>query len=195
MTTDAAQLIERRIRESVAVQERLLGDEAIAAMVSAAELISATLQRGGKLLAFGNGGSASDADHLTGELIGRFQLERRGLPALSLSDNPSAFTAIANDYGYDRVFARQVEALGAAGDVVLGISTSGTSANVLAAFEAARAGGLSTIGLTGGDGGGVRVAADVCIVVPSDETPRIQEGHTLVAHVLCELVEQAIAGG
>jgi D-sedoheptulose 7-phosphate isomerase len=195
MTTDAAQLIERRIRESVAVQERLLGDEAIAAMVSAAELISATLQRGGKLLAFGNGGSASDADHLTGELIGRFQLERRGLPALSLSDNPSAFTAIANDYGYDRVFARQVEALGAEGDVALGISTSGTSANVLAAFEAARAGGLSTIGLTGGDGGGVRVAADVCIVVPSDETPRIQEGHTLVAHVLCELVEQAIAAG
>jgi D-sedoheptulose 7-phosphate isomerase len=195
MTTDAAQLIERRIRESVAVQERLLGDAAIAAMVSAAELISATLQRGGKLLAFGNGGSASDADHLTGELIGRFQLERRGLPALSLSDNPSAFTAIANDYGYDRVFARQVEALGAEGDVALGISTSGTSANVLAAFEAARAGGLSTIGLTGGDGGGVRVAADVCIVVPSDETPRIQEGHTLVAHVLCELVEQAIAGG
>ena len=194
MTTDASQLVERRIRESVAVQERLLGDEAIAAMVSAAELISATLQGGGKLLAFGNGGSASDADHLTGELIGRFQLERRGLPALSLSDNPSAFTAIANDYGYDRVFARQVEALGVHGDVALGISTSGTSANVLAAFEAARAGGLGTIGLTGGDGGGVRVAADVCIVVPSDETPRIQEGHTLVAHVLCELVEQAIAG-
>jgi D-sedoheptulose 7-phosphate isomerase len=194
MTTDASQLVERRIRESVAVQERLLGDEAIAAMVSAAELISATLQGGGKLLAFGNGGSASDADHLTGELIGRFRLERRGLPALSLSDNPSAFTAIANDYGYDRVFARQVEALGVQGDVALDISTSGTSANVLAAFEAARAGGLGTIGLTGGDGGGVRVAADVCIVVPSDETPRIQEGHTLVAHVLCELVEQAIAG-
>ncbi len=193
MTTDAAQLVERRIRESVAVQERLLGEGAIAAMVSAAELISAALRRGGKLLAFGNGGSASDADHLTGELIGRFQLERRGLPALSLSDNPSAFTAIANDYGYDRVFARQVEALGTQGDVALGISTSGTSANVLAAFEAASAAGLATIGLTGGDGGGLRVAADVCIVVPSDETPRIQEGHTLVAHVLCELVEQAIA--
>jgi D-sedoheptulose 7-phosphate isomerase len=193
MTTEAARLVERRIRESVAVQERLLGEEAIAAMVSAAELISATLGRGGKLLAFGNGGSASDADHLTGELIGRFQLERRGLPALSLSDNPSAFTAIANDYGYERVFARQVEALGAEGDVALGISTSGTSANVLAAFEAARSGGLGTIGLTGGDGGGVPVAADVCIVVPSDETPRIQEGHTLVAHVLCELVEQSIA--
>ena len=193
MTTDAVRLIEQRIRESVAVQERLLGEEAVAAMASAAELISATLGRGGKLLAFGNGSSASDADHITGELIGRFQLERRGLPALSLSDNPSAFTAIANDYGYERVFARQVEALGAEGDVALGISTSGTSANVLAAFEAARAGGLGTIGLTGGDGGGVRFAADICIVVPSDETPRIQEGHTLVAHVLCELVEQAIA--
>jgi D-sedoheptulose 7-phosphate isomerase len=193
MTTEAAQLVERRIRESVTVQERLLGEDAIAAMVSAADLISAALRRGGKLLAFGNGGSASDADHLTGELIGRFQLERRGLPALSLSDNPSAFTAIANDYGYERVFARQVEALGTEGDVALGISTSGTSANVLAAFEAASTGGLATIGLTGGDGGGLRVAADVCIVVPSDETPRIQEGHTLVAHVLCELVEQAIA--
>jgi D-sedoheptulose 7-phosphate isomerase len=193
MTTEATRLVERRIRESVAVQERLLGEEVVAAMVSAAELISATLGRGGKLLAFGNGGSASDADHITGELVGRFQLERRGLPALSLSDNAAAVTAIANDYGYDRIFARQVEALGVSGDVALGISTSGTSANVLAAFEAARAGGLSTIGLTGGDGGGLRVAADVCIVVPSDETPRIQEGHTLVAHVLCELVEQATA--
>jgi D-sedoheptulose 7-phosphate isomerase len=190
-TEPAADLVERRIRESIAMQERLLGDDAVAAMVSAAELISEALGRGGKLLAFGNGGSASDADHITGELVGRFQLERRGLPALSLSDNASAFTAIANDYGYERVFARQVEALGVEGDVALGISTSGTSANVLAAFESARAAGLSTIGLIGGSG--LRAAVDICIAVPSDETPRIQEGHTLVAHVLCELVERAIA--
>jgi D-sedoheptulose 7-phosphate isomerase len=193
MTTDAAGLVERRVRESLAVQERLLEPDTVAAVVGAAELIAAALQRGGKLLAFGNGGSAADATHITAELVGRFLLERRGLPALSLSDNASAVTAIANDYGYERVFARQVEALGAEGDVALGISTSGSSGNVLAGMEAARAGGLATIGLTGGDGGRLAQAADVCIVVPSDETPRIQEGHTLVAHVLCELVEQAIA--
>jgi D-sedoheptulose 7-phosphate isomerase len=193
MTTDAAGLVERRVRESLSVQERLLAPETVAAVVGATELIAAALRRGGKLLAFGNGGSAADATHITGELVGRFLLERRGLPAVSLSDNASAVTAIANDYGYERVFARQVEALGAEGDVALGISTSGNSGNVLAGMEAARAGGLSTIGLTGGDGGRLAAAADVCIVVPSDETPRIQEGHTLVAHVLCELVEQAIA--
>jgi D-sedoheptulose 7-phosphate isomerase len=193
MTTDAEGLVERRVRESLAVQERLLAPETVAAVVGAAELISTALRRGGKLLAFGNGGSAADATHITGELVGRFLLERRGLPALSLSDNASAVTAIANDYGYDRVFARQVEALGAEGDVALGISTSGNSGNVLAGIEAARAAGLDTVGLTGGDGGRLAEVAEVCIVVPSDETPRIQEGHTLVAHVLCELVEQAIA--
>jgi D-sedoheptulose 7-phosphate isomerase len=193
MAETALELAERRIRESVAAHERLLADGLVAEVVRAAEAISDALQRGGKLLAFGNGGSAADATHITGELVGRFMLERRGLPALALADNSPAVTAIANDYGYERVFARQVEALGSAGDVALGISTSGDSANVIAGVEAARAGGLTTIALTGGDGGRLRGAADVCIAVPSDETPRIQEGHTLVGHVLCELIERAIA--
>jgi D-sedoheptulose 7-phosphate isomerase len=193
MTIEApAQLAERRIRESLATQERLAEPKIIAEVVRGAHEIAGALQRGGKLLVFGNGGSAADATHIAGELVGRFLLERRGLPALSLSDNSSALTAIANDYTYERVFARQVEALGNSGDVALGISTSGRSPNVLAGLHAARAGGLVTMGLTGGDGGRMRDAADLCIVVPAVDTPRVQEGHILVAHVLCELVEQAI---
>jgi D-sedoheptulose 7-phosphate isomerase len=188
---DAAQLAEARIRESLAAQQRLLERETIATLVRAAETVAAAFRDGGKLLVFGNGGSAADATHIAAELVGRFLLERPGLPAVSLSDNASALTSIANDYAYERVFARQVEALGRAGDVALGISTSGRSANVLAGLEAGRAGGLATLALTGGDGGRMRDLADVCIVVPSGDTPRIQEGHTLVAHVLCELVEQA----
>jgi D-sedoheptulose 7-phosphate isomerase len=190
-TEAAAQLAEARIRESLAVQELLLERDTIAALVRAAESLAATFRNGGKLLVFGNGGSAADATHLAAELVGRFLLERPGLPAVSLSDNASAVTSIANDYAYERVFARQVEALGRPGDVALGISTSGRSANVLAGLEAGRAGGLVTLALTGGDGGRMGDLADVCIVVPSGDTPRIQEGHTLVAHVLCELVEQA----
>jgi D-sedoheptulose 7-phosphate isomerase len=193
MGEGAAQLAERRIRESIAAQEQLLAGEAIGSVVRAAEAIAAALSDGGKVLAFGNGGSAADATHVAGELVGRFLLERRGLPALALSDNASALTAIANDYGYERVFARQVEALGVSGDVALGISTSGDSANVVAGMEAAGERGLVTIGMTGGDGGRLRAASQICIAVPATETPRIQESHTLVAHVLCELVERAIA--
>jgi D-sedoheptulose 7-phosphate isomerase len=193
MTTEAAaELVERRIRESLAAQERLLDAATVGAVVQAADAVAAALRQGGKLLVFGNGGSAADATHIAAELVGRFLLERRGLPALSLSDNASAVTSISNDYGYERAFARQVEALAAPGDVALGISTSGRSPNVLAGLEAARAAGLVTLGLTGGDGGELRAAADVCVVVPTDDTPRIQEGHTLVGHILCELVERAV---
>jgi D-sedoheptulose 7-phosphate isomerase len=194
MTAEPAdRLAERRIRESVEAQQGLLEPSVVAAVVSAGEAITGALRDGGKLLAFGNGGSAADATHFAAELVGRYLLERDGLPAISLSDNASALTAISNDYGYERVFARQVEALGRPGDVALGISTSGRSANVLAGLTAARAGGLATLALTGGDGGSMREAADVCIAVPSAETPRVQEGHTLVAHILCELVERALA--
>jgi D-sedoheptulose 7-phosphate isomerase len=193
MTAEPAdRLAERRIRESVEAQQGLLQPPVVAAVVSAAEAITGALRDGGKVLAFGNGGSAADATHFAAELVGRYLLERDGLPAISLSDNTSALTAISNDYGYERVFARQVEALGRPGDVALGISTSGRSANVLAGLMAARAGGLATLALTGGDGGSMREAADVCIAVPSAETPRVQEGHTLVAHILCELVERAL---
>jgi D-sedoheptulose 7-phosphate isomerase len=194
MTAEPAdELAERRIRESIEAQQGLLEREVLGAVTSAADLIAGSLRSGGKVLAFGNGGSAADATHLAAELVGRYLLDRDGLAAISLSDNASALTAISNDYGYERVFARQVEALGRRGDVALAISTSGRSPNVLAGLSAARAGGLATVALTGGDGGEMRTAAEVCIVVPSGETPRVQEGHTLVAHVLCELVERALA--
>jgi D-sedoheptulose 7-phosphate isomerase len=192
MTAEPAdRLAERRIRESVEAQQGLLEPSLVAAVVRAAEVIAGALRDGGKVLAFGNGGSAADATHFAAELVGRYLLERDGLPATSLSDNASALTAISNDYGYERVFARQVEALGRPGDVALGISTSGRSANVLAGLTAARAAGLATLALTGGDG--LSGEADVCIAIPSRETPRVQEGHTLVAHILCELVERALA--
>jgi D-sedoheptulose 7-phosphate isomerase len=192
-TEVSTDLVERRIRESVAVQERLTDPEVLDAVVAAADLVTAALRQGGKLIAFGNGGSAADATHIAAEFVGRFRLERRALPALSLTDNTSAVSAIANDYGYEQVFSRQIEAVGAPGDVALGISTSGRSPNVLAGLAAAREGGLSTIALSGGDGGPMAAAADVALVVPSSDTARVQEGHILLAHVLCELVEQACA--
>jgi D-sedoheptulose 7-phosphate isomerase len=189
MTTELAQ---RRIRESLAAQERLLEPAALEPLLRAADAVTAALLAGNKLLAFGNGGSAADATHIAAELVGRFLEERRALPALSLTDNPSAITAIANDYEFDRVFARQIEAFGVPGDVALGISTSGTSANVVTGLRTAREAGLTTIGLTGGSAGELPAVCDHCIVVPSPDTPRIQEGHTLLAHILCELVEQAV---
>jgi D-sedoheptulose 7-phosphate isomerase len=193
MTTEAAaSLVEARIRESAATIEALLDPACTAAITAAAELVSGTLRAGGKVLLFGNGGSAADATHIAAELVGRFLVDRSALPALSLSDNASAVTAIANDYGYTRVFARQIEAFAVAGDVAFGISTSGTSANVVEALATARRLGLRTIGLSGA-GGALKGAADVCIAVPSDATPRIQEAHTLVGHVLCELVERDFA--
>lgn len=189
----AAALAERRIRESLEVQQRLLDESVIVSVARAAEAISLALQRGGKLLVFGNGGSAADATHIAAEMVGRFVLERRGLPAVALADNSSAVTAIANDYGYERVFARQLEALARPGDVALGISTSGRSANVLAGLEAARAAGVTTIALTGDQGREMAELADIGIAAPTEETPRVQECHALVAHILCELVELEFA--
>jgi D-sedoheptulose 7-phosphate isomerase len=194
MTTEtAAALVEARIRESAATIEALLDPSRLAAIAEGARLMADAVSAGGKVLLFGNGGSAADATHIAAELVGRFLVERRALPALSLSDNASAVTAIGNDYGYERIFARQVEALGAPGDVAVGISTSGRSANVLEGLAAARARGLATIGLGGAEPGPLAGAADVCIAVPSTATPRIQEAHALVGHLLCELVERAIA--
>ena len=138
---------------------------------------------------FGNGGSASDAQHIAAELVGRYMLERPALPALALTENSSSVTAIANDYSFADVFKRQVEGLGAPGDVALAVSTSGESENVIAGARAAREGGLRTIAFTGAGGGRLAEAADICIRVPATETPRIQEGHALLAHALCELVE------
>jgi D-sedoheptulose 7-phosphate isomerase len=161
-------------------------------IAAAAERVIGCFRDGHKLLAFGNGGSASDAQHLCAELAGRYVRERPGLPALALTANTSDLTAIGNDYGYDRVFARLVEAHGAAGDVAVAISTSGNSANVLEAVAAARQRGLATIGLCGRGGGKLTGCVDVPIIVPSDRTPRIQEAHIAIIHVLCELVDDAL---
>lgn len=154
-----------------------------------ARVMSASLHAGGKILWCGNGGSAGDSQHLAAELVGRFRRERRGLSSIALSTNTSILTAIGNDYGYDRVFSRQVEAIASPGDVLVGISTSGNSKNVLAAFETARLMGVVTVGLTGAGGGKMRGAADYLLEVPSNDTARIQEGHILAGHLLCDWVE------
>jgi D-sedoheptulose 7-phosphate isomerase len=188
-----ADLVRSRIEAAIDVYSRLAASADVVA--AAASSVVDAYRGGGKLIVFGNGGSAADAQHIAAEFVGRFQLERDALPALALSVNTSAITAIANDYGYEEVFARQLRGLGSAGDVALGISTSGRSRNVNSAMEAARSMGLVTIGLTGGDGGDMPSLCDHCVVVPADSTARIQEGHILVAHVLCEIVETALFPG
>ncbi|MGI9590142.1 MAG: D-sedoheptulose-7-phosphate isomerase [Myxococcota bacterium] len=176
------------LEESARVKRDTL-ETAGSRIAEAAELAIETFRAGGRLLAFGNGGSASDAQHLAAELAGRFDRDRPGLPALALTANSSDLTAIGNDYGFDRVFARLVEAHGRPGDLVVGISTSGDSANVVAGVEQARDRGLRTIGLVGKGGGRLAGCVDVAIVIPSDSTARIQECHITAIHVLCELVD------
>ncbi|NPB09233.1 MAG: D-sedoheptulose 7-phosphate isomerase [Thermodesulfobacteria bacterium] len=161
-------------------------------ILSAAERIAAAFRAGQKLLVFGNGGSAADAQHLAAEFVNRFRLERKPLPAIALTTDTSILTAIANDYDFAEVFSKQVEALGSPGDVALGISTSGRSPNVIRALAKAREKGLFTIGLGGGDGGRLPEVSDLLILVPSSETPRIQEGHLFFIHLVCELVEEAL---
>jgi D-sedoheptulose 7-phosphate isomerase len=165
------------------------------ALTNAAAALIAAYRAGHKALFFGNGGSAADAQHLAAEFLGRYLRERTPLPALALHANSSALTAIGNDYGYDQVFARQLQALAVRGDVAVGISTSGNSSNVLEAMACARRLGLVTIALTGSSGGRLRGLADILITVPSEETPRIQECHILAGHALCDAVEQALAVG
>jgi D-sedoheptulose 7-phosphate isomerase len=188
MTVDGPALARERVRETIAVFERL----DLEAVARAAEAVVAAYRAGRKLILFGNGGSAADAQHIAAEFVGRFLIERRPLPALALSVNSSAVTAIGNDYGYEDVFARQLRAQGTEGDVAIGLSTSGNSANVLAAVAAARELGIVTVGFTGGHGGKLAGAVDHPIVIPSDLTPRIQEGHLMCAHVLCEIVETTL---
>ncbi|MGH8179530.1 MAG: D-sedoheptulose-7-phosphate isomerase [Steroidobacteraceae bacterium] len=155
-------------------------------------LIATTLSQGGKLMLCGNGGSASDSQHIAAELTGRFLKDRRPLAAVALTTDTSALTSIANDYSFDEVFSRQVMGLGGKGDCLLAISTSGNSRNVLRAVEVARAAGIRVIGLLGRDGGALRALCDVAIVVPSTTTARIQEAHTFIGHTLCAMVEEAL---
>ncbi|MFC3847773.1 D-sedoheptulose 7-phosphate isomerase [Helicobacter baculiformis] len=168
----------------------LLGKE----IEGAALLLIEALKEGNKVLICGNGGSAADAQHFAAELTGRYKRERAGLPAIALSTDTSALTAIANDYGYPRVFARQVEALGRQGDYLVGISTSGNSENVLLALQRGKELGLSTLGLSGHQGGKMRALCDCHLVVPSTDTPRIQEMHILIIHLLCDAIERAFCG-
>lgn len=156
-----------------------------------ARRMSDALNNGGKILWMGNGGSAADSQHLAAELVGRFSRERSAIPSIALTTDTSILTAIANDYGFDTVFARQVEALCTATDVVIGISTSGNSENVMRGIQKAREVGAYTVGLSGGKGGRLKDAADTCLVIPSSKTARIQEGHILVGHILCDWVEAA----
>ncbi|WP_018085581.1 D-sedoheptulose 7-phosphate isomerase [Desulfurispora thermophila] len=157
-----------------------------------AKLMAKTLASGCKILLCGNGGSAADAQHIAGELVGRFLKERSPLPALALSVNSSVLTAIGNDYDFREVFARQVAALGCPGDLLVAISTSGNSPNVLRASEVAREKGMKIVGLTGGEGGKLKGLCDLCINIPSKSTPRIQEIHILIGHIVCQLVEEAL---
>jgi D-sedoheptulose 7-phosphate isomerase len=161
-------------------------------IVEAALLISDCLAAGGKLLLFGNGGSAADAQHLAAEFVGRFVVERPGLAAIALTTDSSILTAVANDYGFEHVFARQIEALARPGDVAIGISTSGNSANVLAAMKQAANQNLKTIGLVGKDGGALARCVDLAITVSSTNTARVQECHIAIGHILCELVENEL---
>lgn len=184
----AAAIVRRTIDANVALHERVraAGAEAV---VRAADAIRSALAAGRKVLAFGNGGSAADAQHLTTELVGRFQKERAGFPAVALTADTSLLTSLANDYGFEQVFARQVDALGEAGDVAVAISTSGLSPNIVAALTTARKLGLQTIAITGRDGGEAGRLAEIHINVPDDCTARVQEVHITLIHAICEIVE------
>ncbi len=186
------QEIADRIEEHVRVQQEIARTK-LGEIEKVADLIIAVLKNGGKVIIFGNGGSAADAQHIAGELVGKFKMERQALPAIALNTNTSIVTALANDYGYETVFRRQIEALGNKKDIVIGISTSGNSPSVIEAIKAAKKMGAKTIGLTGGSGGQLAKAADFTITVPSDNTPRIQEAHITIGHIICELIEKALA--
>ena len=182
------------LRDAIALHERVRA-AGLDTAAAAAAAISASLRQDGKVLVFGNGGSAADAQHMAAELVGRFARERRGYAAIALTTDASVVTSLSNDYGYDRVFERQIEALGKPGDVAIGITTSGGSANVVRALEAARGRKLTTIALTGRDGGAAGRTADLHINVPSESTPRVQEVHMTLLHIICDLVERELSAG
>ena len=186
--------IEDRLKESAKLKEKI-AESNIAEIKSIADLIIDACRNGGKVVLFGNGGSAADAQHIAAELVGKFTLKRQALPAMALNTNASILTAVGNDYGYDLVFTRQVEALVIDKDVVIGISTSGNSPNVVGAIALAKSKGAKTVGLTGGGGGKLAKVAGLTLIVPSYSTPRIQEAHITIGHIICEIVEKELAEG
>ncbi|WP_197520231.1 SIS domain-containing protein [Mycobacterium sp. E1386] len=192
VVTPSVELVQERLADTIAVKQRMLSGAIAEQTVEIARLMIESLRAGGKVIFFGNGGSAQDAGHLAAELMGRFAFDRPGLAAFSLPDATAAMTAIGNDYSYDEVFARQVLAAGRPGDVVVGLTTSGNSPNVVRALEAAADAGMTTVALTGVRGGKVADVAQFCIRVPSDDTGRVQEACLHLGHSICEMVEAAL---
>ncbi|MCX7918358.1 MAG: SIS domain-containing protein [bacterium] len=184
--------IKQRIQEGIEIKTLLLDDGIVNNIAQIITEIIATYHRGGKVILFGNGGSAADAQHIAAEFVGRFMKERKGLPAIALTVNTSIVTGVANDYGYEQVFVRQLEALATQQDLVIAISTSGNAANVNRAVEFAKSMGLKTVGLTGGTGGTLATLVDISVIIPTAITPRIQEAHITLGHIICELVEEEL---
>ena len=184
-------IIQKRFKESAEVKARFL-KENLSKLLEAIQLISQTFEAGNKIFFFGNGGSAADAQHIAAEFVNRYIMDRPPLPAISLATDTSILTSISNDMAFNEIFSRQLKALGKDGDVAVGISTSGNSPNVLKAFEVAKELGMKTVALTGNDGGALVKIADISLVVSSNSTPRIQETHILVGHLLCEMVEHQL---
>lgn len=183
------------IAASIAVKQQILADEAMQQTIAeAVTAITAAFNNGKKVLFCGNGGSAADAQHLAAEFSGRFYIDRKALPSEALHCNTSYLTAVGNDYSYDVIYARIIDGTGQEGDVLVGLSTSGNSRNVVKAFESAKQKGMITVGLTGATGGQMKPFSDFLFNVPSTDTPRIQESHILIGHIICQLVEEAIFG-
>ncbi|WP_345975151.1 D-sedoheptulose 7-phosphate isomerase [Sulfurimonas sp. HSL3-7] len=187
--------IKKEVAASAETKQKILNDETFIAKI--AEVAQACLdvyRSNKKTMLAGNGGSAADAQHIAAELVGRYGFDRPSIPSLALTTDSSNLTAIGNDYGYDRVFSRQVEGMGQEGDLFIGISTSGNSQNIINAFESAKAKGITTVALTGRDGGKMAQMADYALIVPSNTTPRIQESHILIGHILCDIIEKELFG-
>lgn len=191
----SVRLVQQRLADTIAVKQQMQQGDVAAQTVEVARAIIDSLRAGGKVIFFGNGGSAQDAGHLAAELMGRYAFDRPGLAAISLPDATAAITAISNDYSYDEVFARQVLATGRPGDVVIGLTTSGNSPNVVRALEVAGQAGMTTVTLTGALGGNVADVAKICIRVPSEDTARVQEACLHLGHSICEMVEAALFPG
>lgn len=184
-------IIQQRIKESIEVKQKTITN-LISEIEHATEIIINAYKKGGRLIAFGNGGSAADAQHIVGELINKFYFNRPMLDAIALTTNTSVITAIANDSSYDEIFSKQIENLTTFNDVILGITTSGNSPNIIKAFQKAKENGLITIGFTGETGGKVKEYCDILINIPSKDTPRIQEAHITIGHIICELIESTL---
>jgi D-sedoheptulose 7-phosphate isomerase len=187
--------IKREVAASAETKQKILNDEGfIAKIAEVAEACMKVYRSSKKTMLAGNGGSAADAQHIAAELVGRYGFDRPSIPSLALTTDSSNLTAIGNDYGYDKVFSRQVEGMGQEGDLFIGISTSGNSQNIITAFESAKAKGITTVALTGRDGGKMAQMADYALIVPSNATPRIQESHILIGHILCDIIEKELFG-